>query len=89
MYSAGIGSFKIKFLNDKGTQTVVALDNVLYTPSFKENLLFAKRLLATGFKILFYGLNCEILYMRNMIRLALRNVLTVCINLKRKEVRML
>ena len=60
MVSGGIGSCKIKFLNDKDAQTVVTVGNVLYITSCKGNLLSVKRLW-----ILFYGPNCEILDMNN------------------------
>ena len=75
VYSAGIGSCKIKFLNDNGAQTFIRVENVLYIPSFKGNLLSVKRLSAADFKILFYGSICEILDINND-KLASRNVLT-------------
>ena len=79
VYSAGIGSCKIKFLNENGAQMVITVDNVLYIPSLKGNLLSVKRLSAASFKILFYGLNCEILDTNN------NNVgVAICINLKHK-----
>ena len=88
LYSAGIGSCKTKFLNHNGAQTVITVDDVLYIPSFKGNLLSVKRLSAAGFKVLFYGSNFEILDKKKIIRLASRIVLTICINSKHKVVKM-
>lgn len=44
VYSAGIGSCRIKFLIEKGAEMVVTVDEVLYIPSFKGILVFYDRM---------------------------------------------
>lgn len=40
--SAGRGRCKVLLINSKGTGKIVTMDDVLYIPSFKDNLLLVK-----------------------------------------------
>lgn len=65
--SAGKGTVCVDFVNKKGHIASIKIENVLYLPSFKGNLISVKRIADKGYTILFNGRICEILADRTQI----------------------
>lgn len=59
--TAGKGTVCVDFVNKKGHIVSVKIENVLYVPSIKGNLISVKRLADKGYTVSFCGRSCEIL----------------------------
>ena len=57
----GIGTGVIKCLNGDGTQVNITLKEVLYVPSFDNNLISVRKITKNGHPFLFSGADCQIL----------------------------
>ena len=57
----GIGKGVIKYLAKGGTQVEVTLKDVLYVPSFGNNLISVRKITKNGFKVLFSYDDCKII----------------------------
>ena len=57
----GIGTGVIKCLDKDGTQVEVTLKDVLYVPSFDNNVISVRKITKNGFKVLFSYDDCKII----------------------------
>lgn len=63
--SSGRGVCKLSMTNEMGDEVIITVNDVLYIPSFKGNLLSVKKLSGKGFTVVFCGRTCKILNEKN------------------------